>query len=74
MTPIFKEAEANDLGNCHPISVLSTVSRIFEKISYNQLYEYLTTHDIMGDKQWGFRSLHSTTLALIDCSNNSVAC
>ena len=25
---------------------------------------------ILNDKQWGFRSLHSTALALIDCSTN----
>ena len=37
---------------------------------YNQLYDYLTKHNILGDKQWSFRSLHSTALALIDCSNN----
>ena len=70
MTPIFKGGETDDLGNYRPISVLSTVARVFEKILYNQLYDYLTKHNILGEKQWGFRSLHSTALALIDCSNN----
>ena len=70
VTPIFKGGETDELGNYRPISVLSTVARVFEKILYNQLYDYLTKHNILGDKQWGFRSLHSTALALIDCSNN----
>ena len=70
VTPIFKGDETDDLENYRPISVLSTVARIFEKILYNQLYDYLTKHNILEDKQWGFRSLHSTALALIGCSNN----
>ena len=27
-------------------------------------------NNILGDKQWGFRSLHSTALTLIDCTND----
>ena len=27
-------------------------------------------NNILGDKQWGFRSLHSTALALIDCTKD----
>ena len=27
-------------------------------------------NNILGDRQWRFRSLHSTTLALIDCTND----
>ena len=69
VTPIFKGGETDDLGNYHPISVLSTVARVFEKYCIIS-YDYLTKHNILGDKQWGFRSLHSTALALIDCSNN----
>ena len=30
------------------------------------MYDYLIQNNILGDKQWGFRSLHSTALALID--------
>ena len=35
-----------------------------------QLYGYLMQNYILGDKQWGFRSLHFTALALIDCTND----
>ena len=70
VTPIFKGGLTDDLSNYRPISVLSTIARIFEKLLYSHLYEFLTENDILGNKQWGFRSLHSTALALIDCSNN----
>ena len=70
VTPIFEDGLTDDLSNYRPISVLSTIARIFEKLLYRHLYELLTENDILGNRQWGFRSLHSTALALIDCLNN----
>ena len=70
MTPIFKNGERNDLQNYRPISVLCTVARVFEKLIYQQLYDYLMENSILNNCQWGFRSAHSTALALIDCTNN----
>ena len=70
MTPIFKGGLTDDLSNYCPISVLSTITRIFKKLLYSHLYEFLTENDILDNKQWGLRSLHSTALALIDCLNN----
>ena len=58
VTPIFKSGEVDNLGNYLPISVLSTTARIFEKLLYTRLYQFLTDNDILGNKQWGFRSLH----------------
>ena len=46
-----------------------TVARIFEKLLYEQLYKYFTDNEILGKTQWGFRSLHSTALALNNCTS-----
>ena len=70
LSPIFKNGDAEELGNYRPISIISAIARIFEKLIYNQLYEFLQRNEVLGNHQWGFRSLHSTALALIDCSNN----
>ena len=70
VTPIFKEGDTEDLGNYRPISILASIARIFERLLYKQLHDFLATNKILNDKQWGFRSLHSTALALIDCSTN----
>ena len=70
VTPIFKEGDTEDLGNYRPISILALIARIFEGLLYKQLHDFLATNKILNDKQWGFRSLHSTALALIDCSTN----
>ena len=44
--------------------MLPTIARIFEKLIYEQLYSYLVDNGLLGNQQWGFRSLHSTVLAL----------
>ena len=70
VTPIFKEGEKGDVSNYRPISILCAVARVLVKLLYNQLHQYLVKHNILYSNQWGFRSLHSTTLALIDCIDN----
>ena len=51
------------MNNYRPISVLPTVARVFEKLVYNQLYKFLVDNNLLCNKQYGFRSLHSTALA-----------
>ena len=41
VTPIHKRDERDGVGNYRPISILSTVARVFEKLIYAQLYDYL---------------------------------
>ena len=45
------------------ISVIPTVAKIFEKIIYDQLYQYLNENGL-------FRSLHSTLTALLETNDN----
>ena len=41
IAPIFKDGDKPDKSNHRPISLLPVLSRIFEKVVYNQLYKYL---------------------------------
>ena len=50
--------------NYRPISVLNVLSKIFERIFYNRLFEFLKQESILYDKQFGFRKFHSTEMAL----------
>ena len=70
VTPIFKKCAKSDLSNYRPISVLTLVSNIFEKIIYQQLYDYLNGNKLLSNYQSGFRSLHSTSTALLEATNN----
>ena len=43
---------------------------MFEKIIYDQLYNFLTNEDIISNYQSGFHSLHSTVTALLETTDN----
>ena len=69
VAPVFKSGDKEDLNNYRPISVLPTIARISERLLYNQLCDYFTANKLSGDEQYGFRSLHSTAMALGKMSN-----
>ena len=69
VTPIFKVGDRCDRNNYRPISVISAVARIFEKLVYEQLENYVTNNNFINPRQSGFRSLFSTTTAMLDLTN-----
>ena len=70
VAPVYKSGEKDDLNNYRPISVLPTVARVFEKILYGQVYDYFISNKLLGNQQFGFRTLHSTALVLSKCTSN----
>ena len=68
--PLFKNGKRSLPGNYRPISVLPAISKVMERILYNQLYEYLTANNVLSEHQFGFRKFHSTASALLDCTND----
>ncbi|CAB4032478.1 Hypothetical predicted protein [Paramuricea clavata] len=67
--PLQKKGSRSVLDNYGPISILPVISKIFEKILYEQLYEYFTTNNLLSEQQFGFRRFHSTSTALLDCTD-----
>ena len=57
------------MSNYRPISVISIVTRIMEKLIHNQIYEYLIKENLLANSQHGFRPNHSTLTALLDITN-----
>ena len=68
VTPIFKKGSRVDKNNYRPISVLPIFSKLFEKLMYQRLYNYLEHHEILYPLQFGFREKCSTSHALISIS------
>ena len=67
--PFYKSGERDDVHNYRAISVLPTISRLFEGLIYDQFFSYLTDYNLINTRQSGFRSLHSTLTALLAMSS-----
>ena len=64
--PIFKKGEQTSVNNFRPISILSPINKIFEKLLYSRLIKYVDKSNILYKYQFGFRKNHSTEHALIE--------
>ena len=64
--PIFKKDDKNSFTNYRPISLLPSISKIFEKVIYDQLYAYFQNNNLFSPNQYGFRSNHSTELTCLE--------
>ena len=45
-----------NLSNYRPISVLPVFTKVFEKVAYTQLYDYLENNSSLHKQQYGFRA------------------
>ena len=69
ITPIYKDGSKTVFGNYRPISVISIVAKVFEKLVCNQLRSFMKENNIIIDEQSGFRPYHSTETILLDSTN-----
>ena len=68
--PQFLSGQSDDQSNYRPMSVLPFLSRVFEKLVFNQLYEYLDRNKLIHYKQYGFRSLHFAVTCLLKSTDD----
>ena len=65
IVPVFKNKGSNlQCSNYRPISLLSNINKIYEKLMYTRLYNFLDIHNCIYNLQFGFREKHSTNHAL----------
>ena len=64
--PLYKKGDKAKCHNYRPISLLCAISKLFEKVVYNELYDYFTKNKLFHDNQYGFRTKHSTELAVTE--------
>ena len=62
--PVYKKGSKLGCSNYRPISLLSNIDKILERLTYNRLYNFLEKKEILS-LQFGFRQTYSTTHALI---------
>ena len=63
--PIFKSGDHETFNNYRPVSISCTISKVFEKIMYSRLLNYLDHYNILFSYQFGFRKSHSTYMAFM---------
>ncbi|KAK3548963.1 hypothetical protein QTP70_022659 [Hemibagrus guttatus] len=65
--PILKKPalDPSDISNYRPVSLLSFLSKILERVVCNQLSDYLMQNNLHDPKQSGFKAAHSTETALL---------
>ena len=69
--PIYKDTgNLLDCSNYRPISLLSNLNKIFEKIVHSRLYDFLERCNIIYMNQFGFRKKHSTIHALLSMTED----
>ena len=53
--PLHKKGDKSEFSNYRPISLLTSFSKIIEKIIYKRLYCHLSSNNILVNNQFGFR-------------------
>ena len=64
IAPIPKLHSPSSSFEYRPISVLPVLSKLFEKVLYHRVYSYLTEHNLIDKRQYGFRENHSRELTI----------
>lgn len=64
LKPIYKKGDKNLPVNYRPISLITSLAKIFEKVIKQRLENYLDKYKLLSDKQFGFRSGKSTNDAI----------
>ena len=68
--PVHKKLSKLECSNYRPISILSNLDKILERLMYNRLYKFIEDNDIFYSLQFGFRKKLSTSYALLNLTEN----
>jgi len=70
--PLFKKGDKSKISNYRPMSILSSFSKVLEKVMYNQLQEHLNKYSILAEEQFVFRSDSKTNKAIYKLINETL--
>jgi hypothetical protein len=72
ISPIFKKGDRTVMSNYRPISLLTSFSKIFEKVIFNRIKHHICANNILAQEQYGFRTKSSTEVATCNLVNNAL--
>ena len=73
VVPVFKSEDPTQFSNYRPVSVLPVLSQIFERVLKVRLVNFLENQKVIIPGQYGFRTAHSTDMAIIDMVKSEVS-
>jgi hypothetical protein len=68
--PFFKSGSKDKMDSYRPISLLSSFSKIFEKLILHRLIEHFNDHHIIANEQLCFRQNYCTDIAIFQLLNH----
>ena len=69
VVPIHKKNDKTCVNNYRPVSLLPVCGKIFERILYDALYDFLETNNLISSKQSGFKPGDSCTNQLLSITH-----
>ena len=63
--PLHKKESKDNIENYRPISLLSSISKVLERIVFDQIVRFLTVNNILNNAQHGFRKNRNTQSAIL---------
>jgi hypothetical protein len=70
--PIYKGAPLDPSlpVNYRPISILNGINKVFERLLHDQISQYIESHDLLPNFQYGYRKSHNTSQAILDFTDS----
>lgn len=69
IVPIYKSGEKHNVSNYRPISLVSNIAKIFERLLYIRIIDFIDSHNIISKHQFGFMKKIGTKNVLNYLSN-----
>jgi hypothetical protein len=67
--PLYKKGNKKDVSNYRPISLLTSLPKMLEKVVQARLLDYLHKNNIISKEQYGFRKGLTTDVAVYKLIN-----
>jgi len=65
LKPLLKKGDTENVANYRPVSLLTSFSKVFERITYDGILKHIETNNILVVERCSFRTFLSTEKGLI---------
>ena len=74
IVPIFKKGNRSNPQNWRPVSLTSSICRIYEAIMFDKMLHHLLSNELLSSSQFGFLPQRSSCSQLLHCLNKWYNC